>query len=83
MPIGGLSIGLGDEMSVENGTSIPYSNLSKNSLGIFYYAVIEEYETVIWEVGFVKVNQNISNFLTNILSLTDENKEVEKWIWSK
>ena len=58
----------GDSMSVLTFLPIPESKLSNNYLGIYYHAVREAYVAGIWKVGFVKVNHNITNFLTKILS---------------
>ena len=71
----------GDNMSVVNGVSILESNILKNHLGVWYHAVIEASAAGIWKLGFVKGTNNIYNWLKNIFSGTDKEKEAEKWMW--
>ena len=70
-------------MSIVNAVSILESKISKKHLGIWYHAVIEASTAGICKLGFVKGTNNISNWLTNIFSGTDKEKEAEKWMWLK
>ena len=81
VPIDGIEIVLGDNMSVVNVDSIPESNLSKKHLWICYHSVMEASAASVWEVWFVKGTHNIVNFPTNILSVKVKEKEVDKLMW--
>ena len=81
VPLAGPAIVFGDNKSVVNGASIPEHKLSKKHLGICYHAVREASAAGIWKVGFCKGTNNIANCLTKILSGTQKNKEVDKWMY--
>ena len=83
VPLGGPAVVFGDNKSVVNGASIPEAKLSKKHLGICYHAVREASAAKIWKVGFVKGKYNIANCLTKILSGTQKDKELDKWMYRK
>ena len=81
VPLAGPAIVFGDNKSVVSGASIPEHKLSKKHLGICYHAVREASAAGIWKVGFTKGVHNIANCLTKILSGTQKEKEVDKWMY--
>ena len=85
VPLGGPAVVFGNNKSVVNSASIPEAKLSKQHLGrIRYHAVREALAAKIWKVGFVKGKYNIANCLmTKILSGTQKDKELDKWMYRK
>ena len=74
VPILGLANVWGDNKGIVNSASIPETRITKNYLGICYYAFREASEQGIWKVGFCKGVNNIEDFLTKMLSGTAKEK---------
>jgi hypothetical protein len=83
VPIDGPAICWCDNQSVANGASIPEQKLSKKHLGICYHAVREASAAKIWLVGFIEGKNNIADCLTKILSGTNLEKQVDRWMYRK
>lgn len=83
VPLSGPALMFGDNKSVVNGASIPEAKLNKKHLGICYHAVREASAAGVWKVGFVKGEYNIADSLTKILSGTQKDKQVSKWMYRK
>ena len=74
VPINGLAYMFGDNMSVVNDASIPQCNIYKKHLGICYHAFWEASAAGICRVKFVKGDDNIYYWVTNIMSGTSNEK---------
>ena len=74
VPILGPSHVWGDNKGVVNSASIPENRITKKHLGICYHVVREASAQGICNIGFCKRVNSIADFLTNILSGTDNEK---------
>ena len=83
VPLDGPAVCWCDNQSVANGASIPEQKLSKKHLGICYHAVREASAAKIWLVGFIEGKNNIADCLTKILSGTNLEKQVDRWMYRK
>ena len=81
--INGPAYMFGDNMSVANGDYTPQWKIYKKRMGICYHAFREASAAGIRRVGFLKGKYNIVGNLTNILSGTAKEKQVQKWMWRK
>ena len=83
VPLEGPAVVWCDNQSVANGASIPEAKLNKKHLGICYHAVREASAAKIWQVGFIKGEYNIADCLTKVLSGTQLEKQVSRWMYRK
>ena len=83
VPLDGPAVCWCDNQSVANGASIPEQKLSKKHLGICYHAVREASAAKIWLVGFIEGKDNIADCLTKVLSGTNLEKQVNRWMYRK
>ncbi len=83
VPIYGPAVVWCDNQTVVNGASVPEAKLSKKHLGICYHAVREASAAKIWQVGFIKGEYNVADCLTKILSGTQLDKHISKWMYRK
>ena len=83
VPILGPAHVWGENKGVVNSAFIPETIITKKNLGICYHAVRKASSQGIWKVGFCKGVKNISYCLTKILSGTDKEKQVSKWMYRK
>jgi hypothetical protein len=68
----GLTLMLGENMSVVLNTSVPSSVLKKKHNAIAYHCVQEAIAARILRFAYIKSEENVSNILTNL---------VKKWLF--
>ena len=66
-----------------NQAHVGEAKLNKKHLGICYHAVREASAAKIWQVGFIKGEYNVADCLTKILSGTQLDKHISKWMYRK
>jgi hypothetical protein len=76
----GLTLMLGDNMSVVLNTSVPSSFLKKKHNAISYHCVQEAIAARIFRFAYLKSKENVSNILTKPLCMEKFYYLVKKWL---